>query len=268
MSESTPIHNESVDAIVGQALRGDVPRRDFLRRLVVAGMSSAAAYQLVSETTASAQTGGKPQITTFAIGEEGGSPQSVPGDSPNSQITTHAVGEESSKPPRTAPQNVTTHAMGEESIRPQTTLSYGLGEEGYRPTTQAVGEESINRPTPTTLAVGEEGQPGRNPVTEKPPYVPTKAVGEESTNRPRPTTMALGEEGNPQWIPNPGTNPKVTTQALGEEGNPQWIPKPRTNPKVTTQAVGEEGSSTTPSFKVPSRLFENIPRPWKNFRRW
>lgn len=238
MSDSPSQQNETVDDLVARARRGEVPRRDFLRRLVVAGLSSSAAYQILNETTASAQTGGNPRITTFAIGEEGdvtGPPKSVhpPIQPPTNPITTHAVGEETTRPPT---NQITTYAVGEETQKPPTTLSYGMGEEGTRPaTTMAVGEEQPYRPTPrpTTQAVGEESS------------VTTKATGEESIGipKPTPTTLALGEEGTPSPRPTPGYKP-------------------------STRALGEEGSFKRTPSKTPQQLFQNIPKPWKNFRRW
>lgn len=235
--------NETVEDVVNEALCSDVPRRDFLRRVVRLGVSSAVAYKLLDETTAQAQTGGKPRITTFALGEEGNPPAQSP--SPN--------------PPRPNPAQ-----------RP-TTLA--VGEEGSRPTTMAVGEES--RPTPTTLAVGEEGNPvtTTKAVGEEQPYCPTpqpttKAVGEEGRPiKPTPTTLRNGEESTITTHAlgeETGGRPTPTTLAVGEEGNPT----PQPVPKITTRAVGEEGSNGGPQFKVPSRLYQNIPTPWKNFRRW
>ncbi|QDV88740.1 hypothetical protein [Planctomycetes bacterium TBK1r] len=257
---SDPNTNPAVDAIVEQALRGEVPRRDFLRRLVVAGLSSAAAYQVLDETTASAQSGGSGRLTTFALGEEG-NPPSLPPQThpPYQQATTLAVGEESSKPPA---NQITTKAVGEESSRPPANqiTTYAVGEESPKPptpqiTTKAVGEESTKPPTarPTTHAIGEE--------STQPPTTLSYGLGEDGR---RATTMAVGEEGQP--TPNPittnrsGEESQVTTHAVGEESN-------RT-PNATTLAWGEEGSTRKPQFKVPSSPFKNIPRPWKNFRRW
>ena len=242
MPHHDPTPNESVEDVVDEALRGEVPRRDFLRRVVLLGLTSSAAYKLLDETTAQAQTGGTPKITTFAIGEEGSPSPNPPSYPPRSKATTYAV--------------------GEESIRPPTTLSYGMGEEGTRPsTTWAVGEEPPRRPTPapSTMAVGEEGKPtattratgeeGRPPVSPttsrvgEESSVTTNAFGEESAGGSRPTTFAVGEEGSPSPNPGQGSNP-------------------------STMALGEEGSSTKPQYKKPSSFRQRFRLPWKNFRRW
>ncbi|MCS7471638.1 hypothetical protein NZK35_33740 [Stieleria sp. ICT_E10.1] len=260
MSAPNPNPHPAVDVIVEQALHDQVPRRDFLRRLVVAGLSSAAAYKVLDETTASAQSGGSGRLTTFALGEEGNPPGLPPQTRPpNQQATTLAVGEETSKPPT---PRITTKAVGEESSQPPANqiTTYAVGEESSKPpapqiTTKAVGEESTKPPTPrpTTYAVGEE--------SIQPPTTLSYGLGEDGR---RATTLAVGEEGQP--TPNPittnrsGEESQVTTHVVGEESN-------RT-PNATTLAWGEEGSIKKPQFKVPSSPFQNIPRPWKNFRRW
>jgi hypothetical protein len=95
------------------------------------------------------------------------------------QVTTQAVGEEGGyRPPpsRSSPPVYTTQALGEEGGNrpPPRYTTYALGEEGsgYRP--------PANRPSPpryTTFAMGEEG--GGYPPPREPRY----------------TTFALGEEG-------------------------------------------------------------------------
>ncbi|WP_182867196.1 hypothetical protein [Stieleria mannarensis] len=246
-SAPNPNTDPAVDEVVRQALQDDVPRRDFLRRLVVAGLSSAAAYQVLDETTASAQSGGSGRITTFAIGEEGTAPH-PPSEkpSPNPPMTTKAVGEESQRPPT---KQITTGAIGEESTKPPS----------QQITTHAVGEETTRPPNRqiTTYAVGEE--------SSKPPTTLSYGLGEES---PRATTLAVGEEGKPAPRPTPkptttsrsGEESKMTTFAVGEESGG--------TPKPSTRAWGEEGSIKRPQFNAPSGPFQNIPRPWKNFRRW
>ncbi|QEF96178.1 hypothetical protein Mal15_02050 [Stieleria maiorica] len=246
MSKSNPNTDPAVDEIVRQALQGDVPRRDFLRRLVVAGLSSAAAYRVLDETTASAQSGGSGRITTFAIGEEGTAPHPpAQKPSPNPPMTTKAVGEESQRPPA---NQITTYAVGEESTTPpsQQITTHAVGEESTRPpknqiTTYAVGEESTKPPTTLSYGLGEDGR--------------------------RATTLAVGEEGKPATQPKPnpttsrsGEESKMTTMAVGEESGG--------TPKPSTRAWGEEGSIKRPQFNAPSGPFKSIPRPWKNFRRW
>jgi hypothetical protein len=256
MSKNHPSPIETVDEVVREALHGNVPRRDFLRRLVLLGLTSSAAYKLLDETTAQAQTGGSSQITTFAIGEEGNAPATArPSPNPPSYSP-------SPNPPTYSPPQATTFAVGEESSAPPTTLA--VGEEGQiGPTTMAVGEEQPKPycPTPqtTTKAVGEESNP---PATTRavgeegnPPGRPTTArVGEESTV----TTRAVGEESTPGGRP--------STLAVGEEGSP--APQPTSRPRITTQAIGEEGSRSDRGFKLPSNLRNAIPTPWRNFRRW
>lgn len=269
MNHHDPEPRETVDDVVKEALHGNVERRDFLRRVVRLGVASAVAYKLLDQTTAQAQTGGNQRITTFAIGEEG-NPPATTRPSPNPPTY---------RPPTGSPKpQVTTKAVGEESSRTPTTLSYGMGEEGSRPTTMAVGEEGQGVPTtmavgeesqgrPTTLAVGEEGKPTVTTyaVGEEQPYCPNPQPTPRPT--PGPTTQAVGEEGRPIIQPTTnrvGEESKVTTHAFGEEsggGTPR-------KPTATTMAVGEEGTPSRPSFKVPSELYRNIPTPWKNFRRW
>jgi hypothetical protein len=139
---------------------GRLGRREFLRQVVIAGVSSAAAYALLGQATAEGQV-----VTTYAVGEEA-TPVPQP-QRPAGPVTTQAVGEETSSP------QVTTYAVGEESNPP-------------RMTTQAIGEES-NPPPMTTQAVGEESRP---PMT-------TLALGEE-THAGAPTTRAIGEEMQPR----------------------------------------------------------------------
>lgn len=247
MSDQQPKPTETVEDVVNEARNGDVPRRDFLRRVFRLGVSSAIAYKLLDETTAEvqAQNVGGRKLTTLAYGEEGGGAKKT-NPVRNSTVTTFAVGEEQSGPP-------TTMAVGEENSKP--------------PTTGAVGEEQSTCPTqkPTTLAYGEEGRPTIQPkpttmrVGEE-STVTTRAIGEESKVQPTPTTLAVGEEGQPS----PPTTPKMTTYAVGEEGQPA----PPTKPKMTTYAVGEESSGRPQVRKVPSQMLRNIPTPWKNFRRW
>lgn len=196
--------SESVGDVVKASLRGEVPRRDFLRRVVLLGLSSSAAYQLLDETNVTAQQPGPPKYTTFALGEEG-NPPSRPSPNPPStgtpgRVTTRAIGEETSQPkPRP-----TTLAVGEES-RPQAT-------------TMAVGEESPARPT--TKAVGEE-----QPTWSK-PKITTYGVGEETYTPPRTaTTLRVGEENSPPAPKpqRPSPFPNVTTYAVGEE-NTRRVP--------------------------------------------
>lgn len=104
------------------------------------------------------------EVTTLAIGEEGGA-----------KPTTLAIGEEGGP---------STRRLGEEGG----VTTKALGEEGG-PTTEAPREEGGIRPT--TLAVGEEGG------------ATTEALGEEGGIAPsvlekeggRATTLAIGEEG-------------------------------------------------------------------------
>jgi hypothetical protein len=93
------------------------------------------------------------------------------------QVTTQALGEEGGyRPPyRPSPPIYTTKALGEEggSRPPPRYTTYALGEEGagYPP--------PRNRPSPpryTTYALGEEG--GRYPPSREPRYT-TYALGEE-----------------------------------------------------------------------------------------
>ena len=269
MSAQNPNQPESIDEVVNEAKQGNVGRRDFLRRAVLLGLSSAAAYKLLDTTTASAQTGNS-KITTFAIGEEGSgkptqpAPNPVPPSKPIQKPTTLALGEEDK------PQigNPTTLKVGEEGTYKPKPTTYRVGEESSsRPTTKAVGEETGQRPT--TLAVGEESTPVPQPTT--------RAVGEESNSKPNPTTARVGEEtryttyavGEESSIPkpSPGPSPQPTTLAVGEEtGSSKSTPWSR----ITT-AVGEEGiriPNRSSNRRVPSQPLKSLPRVWKNFRRW
>jgi hypothetical protein len=174
-------HSSSpIESLVEQVQSGRLGRRDFLRRAVKAGVSSAIAYSLLGKATANAQ-----RPTTYAVGEE---TQALPQPPINRNPTTYAVGEESQ----------VTGAYGE---GPPPATTYAVGEEGQPVyTTQAVGEEQqphCNRPQPTTRAIGEETT---RPIT-------TYAIGEEGNVSP-PTTG-----------PPPTTTPPITTWNTGEEGS-------------------------------------------------
>ena len=291
-------NKKQISNLMKEVQKGKVGRRDFLRKVVALGASSATAYSLLNPGSAEAQ---QYQLhTTFAVGEETSQPQPIQptpvqpgpvqpnpvqpiqpnpttlalGEEGNLQ-TTLAVGEESQPkpPPKTtyavgeeaSPQpipNPTTQAIGEENIA----TTFAVGEETQpipNPTTRAVGEENIG----TTYAVGEESQPGCK-------YPSTTAYGEETN--PRPTTQAVGEE-TQTLPPNPPTgstaaygeetNPRPTTQAIGEEVQTLPPNPPTTQPKASTRAMGEEGSLP----KIPfgnSKIRDQIPKVWKNFRRW
>ncbi|MCC9604110.1 hypothetical protein LOC67_26450 [Stieleria sp. JC731] len=186
MNEHEP---QTIDLLVSEQRAGRIGRRSFLRAAVVAGLTSAAAYQLLGEANAQ-----QPRMTTMALGEEGNPPlDPKPGD-PKSKDDLGT--------PKRLP---TTERGGEES----------------KPTTLAVGEESRpSPPYPTTMAVGEESP------SIQPPSVTTRAWGEEqSCTKPpqyktpgKATTLAFGEESQ-------GTPPaQVTTRAIGEESTRRSVP--------------------------------------------
>ena len=106
--------SEPIESLVEQVQRGNIGRRDFLRRAVTAGVSSAVAYSLLGQATAAAQNGTAQNGTA-----QNGTAQNV---------TTYAIGEEST----TLPTPPTSTAIGEEGQPP------ALG----RPTTAQVGEEN------------------------------------------------------------------------------------------------------------------------------
>ncbi|AGA25272.1 hypothetical protein [Singulisphaera acidiphila] len=153
------------------------------RRSVLTWIFTAAAGVVTTllGRTASAQSNidqRRRQPTTFALGEEGGIPQSPPRRYPFSttrrwgeagRVTTFAFGEEGGV--------TTTYATGEEGGA----TTYAFGEEGGVTTTYAAGEEG----GATTYAVGEEGG------------VTTYAAGEEGGA----TTYAVGEEGGVTSFP-------------------------------------------------------------------
>lgn len=183
---------QSIESLLDAKRDGRLGRRSFLRAAVVAGLTSAAAYQLLGDADAQ-----QPRMTTMALGEEGNPPLDPP--------------PVDSKPKASGPQ----YDPGTPKRLPTTERS---GEEST-PTTLAVGEESrVTHPRPTTMAVGEESS------GKRPPQVTTKAMGEEQSCPTRPdvqrpgkkTTMALGEESQ--------VSPpiQVTTHATGEEST-RWI---------------------------------------------
>lgn len=261
--------SQPIESLVEQVRSGQLDRRDFLRGAVKAGVSSAIAYSLLGQATATAQN-----VTTYAVGEES---QTLPQPPTGGNPTTTAVGEEHSVSPPT------TYAVGEES---QTTYSYGEGPP--QPTTYAVGEEG--QPVYTTKAIGEEQQPNC-----KIPQPTTQAIGEESTSPV--TTYAVGEEStSPVTTYSVGEEGQASTRAYGEEGH---VSPPRTGPQPTTwssgeegsrtypttQAVGEEssgghpssghgseghgtGSTSRPRRQIQSTLRNQIPKVWKGFGRW
>ena len=134
-------------------------RRDFLRSLVVAGLSSSAALaalEAIDPNEAQAQ------FTTQAVGEEGGQ---------GGRVITQAVGEEGGRGGR-----VTTYAVGEEGRRgAETTLA--LGEEDRIISSSKYGEGDGQF---TTFALGEEDN-----------IVVTQLEGEDGIWL---TSMAIGEE--------------------------------------------------------------------------
>ena len=162
----TTNNSKKLNHLVKDAKSGNLGRRDFLRRVVGAGFSSAVAYACLSDTEANAQN-----FTTRALGEEGQPQYASPPQ------TTLAVGEEGPPP--------TTGAVGEENTGPPVT-THAVGEEQQpkcrQPTTQRYGEESQTPPRATTFAVGEEQSPGQNNRR-----VTTLRVGEESTPTSRPS---------------------------------------------------------------------------------
>jgi hypothetical protein len=132
-------------------------RRSFFKRTLAAG---AGLLAVVVGGRASAQLSTQPrggQVTTPALGEEGGGRHAGPSPG-RGRVTTYALGEESgrpgggwSRPPQSHPPRYTTYATGEEGGRYTT---YAVGEEGGRYTTYALGEEGGRY---TTYALGEEG---------------------------------------------------------------------------------------------------------------
>lgn len=254
--------SKSLTQLAQDAVAGRVGRRDFLRRAVVAGITSSAAYKLLSETNAAAQSG---TITTFAVGEEGSLQPPIASPSPNPpQYIPPQYNPV--QPPQSPSPNPPTYNPPQYNPPSQAT-TYAVGEENtYQPTTSAVGEENTYQAT--TLAVGEENS---RPPTLRPPTVPpsnatSARVGEESSY----TTYAVGEESSPSPIPSPQPG-RPTTLSVGEETG--GISKPTFRPNVSTRALGEENrvnpfpSIKIPSIKIPSPG-RNIPMPWKNFRRW
>ncbi|OYP37047.1 hypothetical protein [Rhodopirellula sp. MGV] len=172
--------NQTLQQLVEDLKSGKLARRDFLRRVVLSGATSAAAYALLNQTEASADP---PRMTTMAIGEEGSPANPAP-----PQLDPPTFDPPNVDPPVRSPGG----QQGIPSQRPQTPTTERIGEES-KMTTMAIGEES--RPpkttTPTTMAVGEEAT---NP---NPPKVTTKAIGEESkpAKQVPMTTLAVGEEG-------------------------------------------------------------------------
>ncbi len=229
MSPSKPTQSESVGDVVAAALRGEVHRRDFLRRVFLAGLTSSAAYQLLDETGVAAQQPSGRRFTTMALGEEGNPPQrpdiqpgrpqqpspNPPGQAGKPKITTYAIGEEDSKPPKIGKPHPS------------------------KPTTLAVGEEQ--RGVPTTGAVGEE---------------------QSWSGRPKATTYKVGEES--KSVP-----PTATTLRFGEESPPHTSPsQPSPFPNYTTRAIGEEGGVPSPPRGRAPQLLERLRTPWQGFRRW
>ena len=248
---------KSIDELVRTARRGGVARRDFLRRAVLLGLSSSAAYQLLGQTDAAAQNPFS-RKSTMALGEEG------PAQPPRDSVPVRRPGERLGTPQE---GKLTTFAVGEESSQPPKPR---IQPPNGKPTTLAVGEEG--RPQPTTLAVGEESpvQPTTKAIGEESPSQPTTLrVGEEQPDCPRVTTGRVGEESSPPPRPTP------TTLRVGEENSqqPPSTPPQPAPPQVTTFALGEEGTPANPPQSNPpqsgsSGLLQRIPRPWKNFRRW
>ncbi len=234
MSSSKHPPSESVGDVVAAALRGEVRRRDFLRRVVLAGLTSSAAYQLLDETNATAQQPGGNRFTTMALGEEGNPPKR-PDINPGRPLPQQPSPNPPGQPGQPGQPKLTTYAVGEESSQPP---QPGRPHRS-KPTTLAVGEEQ--RGIPTTGAVGEE-QPrsGRPPAT-------THKVGEESKSVP----------------------PTATTLRVGEESPPRTSPSmPSPFPNYTTRAVGEEGNVPNPSRPRGPQLLERLRTPWQGFRRW
>lgn len=264
--------DEPIDDLLEAVRSGDLGRRDFLRRAVTAGVSSAVAYSLLGQASASAQNRYAQNATTQAFGEE---TQSLP-----NPPTSTAQGEEQSPP------TYTTTRVGEEG---QPSYSYGegppettraVGEEGPPPTytTQSFGEEQPPTPPPTytTQAFGEE-----QPPTPPPTYT-TQAFGEEQLpqrdcDRRRATTQALGEESTAPSLPYAETPPNFLRPGGQESFGPPTTTPPRTSnpPRATTQAIGEETSggqpgrrSPSPRGQIESTIRNQIPKVWKSFGRW
>lgn len=88
--------------LIDELRAGRLGRRDFLRQVVLAGLTSAAAYALLGQAESAAQ-----EMTTFALGEETSAPPRH--RQPPGRGTTQALGEE------TSPPQATTQAVGEET---------------------------------------------------------------------------------------------------------------------------------------------------------
>lgn len=184
MAEENAATEKDLAELKSKLNKGEVGRREFLRRAFGLGLSAAACYSLLGTASASGQQ------VTLMVGE---------GQQPTTLML--GGGEESTLPP--APP---------QPSPPRITTAMGQGEENQFPppsppvmTTQAIGEEG----TPTTLAFGEEGT-----VIPTPPPAPpatTLAWGEEG-GVVQPSTRAWGEEGG---VVNP---PPATSAMVGEEG--------------------------------------------------
>jgi hypothetical protein len=227
--------SEPIETLVEQVRSGAIGRRDFLRRAVTTGVSSAIAYSLLGQASATAQ-----HMTTYAVGEESSSLPTPP--------TSTSHGEEHTSPP------ATTYAVGEEG---GPTYSYGEGQPN--PTTFAVGEEqppSCNRPPATTRAYGEEGH-----VT---PPITTQAVGEEGPV----STRAYGEEGHVT----PPSTVKPTTWSTGEEGSHQhsdhYHSDHHHSASQNSGGSNRSESSTSPQRQIQSTIRQQLPKVWKGFGRW
>jgi hypothetical protein len=158
------------------------------RRGALGQMAGATAALLGLGTALEAQ---QVEVTTQALGEEGGP-----------AITTLAVGEEGGP---------TTKALGEEGAGRAAVTTEPFGEEAGKVMSRAVpGLEDGKRPAPTAKA-GEAGGPTTKAVGEEGGNVLTEAVNEAGG----PTTKALGEEG-------------AVTRARGEDGGPVVPVQPST----------------------------------------
>lgn len=124
--------------------QGKLKRRDFLRKLVLGGLSTSAAYGVLAGI--GTQNAEAQWATTMAVGEED--------HRRDDDMTTMAIGEED--------DHMTTMAVGEED---RIISSRGYRAEDGRPTTFVVGEEDNVGPTRlkgedghwfTTYIVGEE----------------------------------------------------------------------------------------------------------------
>lgn len=218
--------------------RGDLGRRDFLRRVVVLGGSSSLAFALLGRSEAAAQR--------HWLMQRGGSGPQSPSSNPPSGFPSNNPSLNGS------PTNASTMWQGEQGntspIRPQpSTTAYGEEQGPPTVTTYAVGEETTTPPRPpaTTFAVGEESRPSppncKTPPTYPSPPATTQAWGEESQTLPTP----------PTYTP-PTIDPsKSSTRALGEEGNP---------PSGTPQSPIR--------FPSPPKNLQQIPKIWNNFGRW